>query len=241
MGHRSEAPALVQSLGTSVGVAEPADHAGHSSAPSEVSSRPLATPLAGTWLEGRKALDEMDRWRPHFAFSLGECCFPFLSRGGGVFTGASEMDPTELDEPPSNPGLAKAPQVLARLLRITWLQVSWEQQNREEKKREKEREHLGEDFPHVAKALRPAWHDCLWVSFRDGGRVVPLSTARVTGLELALEFTRNGVQTRTVYQLSDVNKIRNTLTLGEEVVFLLLLLLCFCFYLTRKRLQILRI
>lgn len=107
------------------------------------------------------------------------------------------------------------------------------------KKREKEREHLGEDFPHVAKALRPAWRDCLWVSCRDGGRVVPLSTARVTGLELALEFTGSGVQTRTVYQLSDVNKIRNTLTLGEEAVFLRLF--CFCFYLTRKPLQILRI
>lgn len=101
MGHGSEAPALVQSLGTSMGVAEPADHAGHSSTPSEVSSRPLATPaaepLAGTWLEGCKALDEVDRWRPHFAFSLGECRFPFRSRGGGVCTGASETDPTELD------------------------------------------------------------------------------------------------------------------------------------------------
>ena len=213
-----------------MGVAEPADHAGHSSAPSEVSSRPLATPadepLAGTWLEGCKALDETDRWRPHFAFCLGECCFPFLSRGGGVFTGASEWTPLSWISRLLTQDLPKptgACQTVVNHLAASLLGAA----KQGGKKREKEREHLGKDFPHVAKALRPAWHDCLRVSCHDGGRVVPLSTARVKGLELALEFTRNGVQTRTVYQLSDVNKIRNTLTLGEEAIFLLLLLLFF--------------
>ena len=124
---------------------------------------------------------------------------------------------TLLNSPPSNPELAKTNRCSLACCESLGCRSFGNSTTKRRKERKKNREPLGRDFPCEAEALRPTWHACLHFSCCDVGTVVSPSVTQMTELELALGLIKNGVQTRTVYQLSDINKIRNTLGPGGEL------------------------
>lgn len=129
----------------------------------------------------------------------------------------SHGPPTLLDSPPSNPELAKTNRCSLACCESLGCRSFGNSTTKRRKERKKNREPSGRDFPCEAKALPPTRHACLRFSCCDVGMVVSPSITQMTGLELALGLIKSGVQTRTVHQLSDINKIRNTLGPGGEL------------------------
>lgn len=142
----------------------------------------------------------------------------------------SHGPPALLASPPSNPELAKTNRCSLACCESLGCMSFGNSMTKRRKERKKNREPSGIDFPCEAKALRPTRHACLHFSCCDVGMVVSPSITQTTGLELALGLIKNGVQTRTMHQLSDINKIRNTLVQEES-----------CLFFTRNALQTLRI
>ena len=129
----------------------------------------------------------------------------------------SHGPPTLLDSSPSNPELAKTNRCSLACCESLGSRSFGNSTTKRRKERKKNREPSGIDFPCEAKALHPTQHACLRFNCCDVGMVVSPSVTQMTGLELALGLIKSGVQTRTVHQLSDVNKIRNTLGPGGEL------------------------